>query len=174
MTALQRALLSLAVVVPVSVAGACTSDGSLPAEASSGTARAPRVVEAETTPSPRGHEPLAAELKRLKQAIDAQDPAKLQELLSPGGVLCGDYLYGRAEYDILVRRPEGRLRSWLFGTGAGGRRSVKTYLDSGTPIVSSESATQRRAEYSYAGGSLLIGFTLTNGRWLITEGLFCE
>ncbi|HSN92412.1 MAG TPA: hypothetical protein VLS93_14365 [Anaeromyxobacteraceae bacterium] len=41
-------------------------------------------------------------------------------------------------------------------------------------MISSQSATHRSAEFAAAGGSLYVGFTLTNGRWLITEGLFCE
>jgi hypothetical protein len=176
MTALWKGLLTLAVITPVSgAASSCTSGEAASGQPPSGSTRPARSEKDGAAPfHAEERAPLSAELEQLKQAIRARDADKLWALLAPDGVECGDYLYGRAEYDALVRPPDGRLREWLFGTGAGGRRSVRTYLESGSPMISSQSATHRSAEFASSGGSLYIGFTLTNGRWLITEGLFCE
>jgi hypothetical protein len=122
----------------------------------------------------QGTAPLVSELEQLKQALAAQDAERLERLLSPGGVLCGDFLYGRREYDALVRRPDGRLRPWLFGTGDGARPSARSMLNATTPIVSNQSADHRSAEFATSTGALYIGFTLRDGKWLISEGLFCQ
>jgi hypothetical protein len=175
MNSLCRGFVSLLVAVCVSNAAGCTVEdsgrGAVPvrtsARPSPGDGAAPGHAE-------HGTAPLASELEQLRQALTAQDAERLERLLSPGGVLCGDFLYGRREYDALVRRPDGRLRPWLFGAGESGGPSARSMMNATTPLVSIQSADHRSAEFASSTGALYIGFTLRDGKWLISEGLFCQ
>lgn len=118
--------------------------------------------------------PLATELERLKRALDAQDADKLEQLLSPEGVWCGDYLYSPREFAVLVRKKDGALRPWLFGDPRRNEKSIRTYLETGVQTFQELSPTHRSMSFSIGENSLRVGFTLRSGRWLITDGLFCE
>jgi hypothetical protein len=145
---------------------ACALEGAAPSAAQPASTQAEKARDAP---------PLAAELAALKAALARRDVDALAALLTPGGVECGDYLYGPAEYDVLVRKPDGKLRPWLFGAGSESDHTVPWYLESVAPSVTNDSPTHRSVLFvSSAGPSLEIGFALTKGRWLVSEGLFCE
>lgn len=175
MNSLRRGFASLVAIGCVSAAAACKAED---------PDRAAMSVRTPDRPSPgdftapghadQGAAPLVRELEQLQQALTAQDAERLERLLSPGGVMCGDFLYGRREYDALVRRPDGRLRPWLFGGGEGSGPSARSMMDATTPIISNQSADHRSAEFAKSMGTLYIGFTLRDGKWLISEGLFCQ
>lgn len=129
--------------------------------------------EARQVSPPPPSSPLASELEQLRRALVARDVDKLEQMLSPDGVLCGDYLYGSKEYASLVRQPGGALRPWLFGDPLKDKPSVRTYLETAIPSVQEDSPTHRTAVFATSTGSVDIGFTLRNGKWLISDGLFC-
>jgi hypothetical protein len=121
-------------------------------------------------PQPQPRE-LELEVAALRRALAAKDVSALERLLAPEGVLCGDYMYGPVEFDILVRQPGGALRPWLFGEG--GKLSARSFTDGVSPRVSAQSSSHREAVFWTSEGSLMVGYALRGGRWLISEGLFC-
>ncbi len=164
-----RPSLSLLVIAPalaLAVASPSVSRPAAPSRKPLASARADDVPHAP---------PLAAELAALKAVLLRRDVDGLASLLTPGGVECGDYLYGPAEYDALVRKPDGKLRPWLFDAGSESDHTVPWYLGNVAPSVTNDSPTHRSVLFvSSAGPSLYIGFALTKGRWLVSEGFFCE